>query len=175
MSYTAAQAARLAGCTTSQLRHWRRTDLVTPTEGATYTFRDLVALRVVTSLLRSGLPLVRIRAAVEYLRGAGDDLAGLRLVTDGTTVWACRDDGQILDALRAGQLALFVAVDRFADDVAAEVRTFDAERREFLDRLRAPAGTANGPTPREDVGGAVPAAPASSPSDGEAEPGPGRS
>jgi hypothetical protein len=52
-------------------------------------------------------------------------------------VWACRDDGQILDALRRGQLALFVSVDAYAAEVDAEVRTFDAERRDFVEALHA--------------------------------------
>jgi len=100
-----------------------------------YSFRDLVALRVVASLLDSGLSLARIRRALRYLVESGEDVAGLRLVTDGETVWACRDDGQILDALRHGQLALFLAVDRVAADVETEVRAFDAERRAFVDGL----------------------------------------
>ena len=70
----------------------------------------------------------------------GDDITGLRLVTDGDAVWACRDDGQILDALSHGQLALFVAVDRFADEVETEVRDFDADRRAFVDELQARDG-----------------------------------
>ena len=74
--------------------------------------------------------------AVRWVRESGDDLADLRLVTDGRNVWACRDDGQILDALRAGQLALFVAVDRVAADVDAEVRAFTADRAAFVERLR---------------------------------------
>ena len=94
----------------------------TPGDDGPYSFRDLVALRMVRSLLDAGLPLARIRRAVAELVGSGEDLAGLRLVTDGDRVWACHDDGQILDALRHGQLALFVAVDRLAADVEAEVR-----------------------------------------------------
>jgi DNA-binding transcriptional MerR regulator len=159
--YTAAQTARLAGCTGSQLRYWARTGLVVPTgDDRCYTFRDLVALRVVTSLLEAGLPLHRIRAALEYLAQAGDDLDGLRLVTDGATVWACRDDGQILDALRAGQLGLFVAVDQFVASVEADVRAFDAERRAFVADLVA----------RERSSAAHPAARKVEPTEGEAEP-----
>jgi DNA-binding transcriptional MerR regulator len=131
--YTAAQAARLAGCTGSQLRYWERTDLVVPTgENRSYTFRDLVALRVVTSLLEAGLPLARVRVALTFLAESGEDLSGVRLVTDGVTVWACRDDGQILDALRAGQLALFVSVEQFVESLEADVRAFDAERSAFV-------------------------------------------
>lgn len=138
MPYSAPQAARLTGCTPSQLAYWGRTGLVAPEEGE-YGFRDLVALRVVASLLEAGLTIARARQAVGYLLATGEDIAGLRLVTDGDRVWACRDDGQILDALRRGQLALFVAVDAYAAEVDAEVKTFDAERREFVDQLSASA------------------------------------
>jgi DNA-binding transcriptional MerR regulator len=143
VSYTVAQAARLTGCTASQLRHWSRSDLVVPSlDGARYAFRDLVSLRVVRSLLDAGLPSTRVRVALRALRDLGDgDLAGLRLITDGRTVWSCRDDGQILDALRHGQLALFVAVDLVAADVDAEVRAFQAEREAFVDGLVRPTGS----------------------------------
>jgi DNA-binding transcriptional MerR regulator len=136
LEYSALQAARLTGCSEAQLSYWGRIGLVAP-DPIGYGFRDLVALRVVSSLLEAGLTLTRVRQAVRYLVESGDDIAGLRLVTDGTRVWACRDDGQILDALRRGQMALFVAVDAYAQEVDAEVQTFDAERRQFVDRLRA--------------------------------------
>ena len=90
---------------------------------------------MVASLLDAGLPMARVRRAVTELVAAGHDLAELSLVSDGESVWACRDDGEILDALRHGQLALFVAVDRFADEVDAEVRAFDSDRRAFVETL----------------------------------------
>ena len=137
LSFSLAQAARLTGCTASQLRHWSRSGLVKPSADlGRYEFRDLVALRVVRSLLDAGLSSARVRVAIDSLRRIGeDDLARLRLVTDGTRVWSCTDDGQILDALAHGQLALFVAIDRVAADVDAEVQRFDAERTAFVDDL----------------------------------------
>jgi DNA-binding transcriptional MerR regulator len=140
MGYTAIQAARLSGCSPAQLDAWRRIGLLVPDADdavGPYTFRDLVALRMVASLLDAGLPMPRIRRAVAELVRMGDDFTGLRLITDGDTVWACRDDGQILEALRHGQLALFVAVDRFADEVEHQVRDFDADRDAFVAELRA--------------------------------------
>ncbi len=138
MGFTAAQAAQLTDCSLSQLSSWERLGLVVPPPGRAhpYSFQDLVALRVVASLLDAGIALARIRRAVEYLVESGDDVAALSLVTDGDTVWACRDDSQILEALRHGQLALFVGLDRITADVEAEVRAFDAEREEFVDGLR---------------------------------------
>ena len=136
--YTAIQAARLSGCTPAQLEAWRRIGLVVPAAGdsAPYSVRDLVALRMVASLLETGVAMARIRRAVGALLQAGEDIAALLLVSEGDSVLACRDDGQILDVLRNGQLVLFVSVERMADAVEAEVRTFDAERTEFVAGLR---------------------------------------
>jgi DNA-binding transcriptional MerR regulator len=144
MGHTPAQAARLSGCTTSRLEAWRRIGLVVPerdtaTGGDTYSFRDLVLLRMVGALLDEGVPMARIRRAVAALLAAGDDLASVSLVSEGDTVLACRDDGQVLDALRHGQLALFVSVGRLTDAVDADVRAFDAERRSFVERFTAQA------------------------------------
>jgi DNA-binding transcriptional MerR regulator len=149
VGFTAAQAAQLTGCSLSQLSSWDRLGLVVPPPGRThpYTFQDLVALRVVASLLDAGLSLARIRRAVHYLVESGEDVAALSLVTDGDTVWACRDDGEILDALRHGQVALFVGVDRITADVETEVRAFDAERQEFVDGLRDAGPGVTGPPP----------------------------
>jgi DNA-binding transcriptional MerR regulator len=147
VGYTAIQAARLSGCSTAQVDAWRRIGLVIPDRedpAAPYSFRDLVALRMVNSLLEAGLPMPRIKRAVAELLRTGDDITGLRLVTDGEAVWACHDDGQILDALSRGQLALFVAVDRFADEVEAEVRDFDADRRAFVAELQGALASRDG-------------------------------
>ena len=54
LAYSARQAARLTGCTEAQLSYWERIGLVAP-QGGDYSFRDLVALRVVASLLEAGL------------------------------------------------------------------------------------------------------------------------
>ena len=139
MGFSVTQAARLAGCTPAQLESWDRSGLVTtrtPDDDGPYSFRDLVALRMVRSLLDAGLSLTRIRRAVRELSRGGQELTELRLVTDGDHVWACHDDGQILDALGQGQLALFVAVDRLAADVEADIREFSRDRESFVEGLR---------------------------------------
>jgi DNA-binding transcriptional MerR regulator len=156
--YTALQASRLTGCSESQLEYWERRGLVVPSRvpnpverGAPrsasarrYSFRELVALRMVRTLLDAGLPLLRVRRVVEELLRCGDDIAGVRIVTDGDHVWACHDDGQIADALGRGQLVLFIAVDLIAAEVETVVASFLAERQGFVDELRLrdhPAGS----------------------------------
>jgi DNA-binding transcriptional MerR regulator len=155
MDFTAAQAARLTGCSLSQLKSWQRIGLVVPPPGwpPRYTFQDLVALRVVVSLLDAGLSLARIRRAVQYLVESGEDVGALSLVTDGESVWTCRDDGQVLDALRHGQLALFVGLDRVTADVEAEVRAFDAERQAFVNGLRDDGTVADATAPERAPSG----------------------
>jgi DNA-binding transcriptional MerR regulator len=152
-AFPAAQAGRLGGCTRSQLGHWRRSGIVVPSEpDGAYSFRDLVALRVVVSLLEAGLPMVRVRAALAVLRTSGEEIAGLRIVTDGVSVFACYDDGQILDALRNGQLALFVSVDRFAETLRSDVAAFTAERDAFLTQLKRGSGPGSGDDDQRVVG-----------------------
>jgi len=105
-----------------------------------YSFRDLVALRVVKSLLDNGMSLQRVRRAWDYLRRNADmdsHLAEVRLVTDGQTIFRIsRDNGEMLDALRDGQLAFFVAIDEITRTVEDDVTRFELDRSNFLEMLR---------------------------------------
>ncbi|MGA7272723.1 MAG: helix-turn-helix domain-containing protein [Acidimicrobiia bacterium] len=148
-AFTAEQAGRLTNCTPHQLRYWDRVGLVSPSVQGTggrpgvrrlYSFRDLVALRVVRSLLDNGMSLQRVRRAWEYLRRNADfddHLASIRLVTDGRSIFTIvNDDGELLDALREGQLAFFIAIDEIARDVEEDVTRFELDRERFLEMLR---------------------------------------
>lgn len=150
MGFTAAQAARLTGCTLSQVSSWERSGLIAPGPTAGYHRQDLVALGVVAALLDAGLGLDRIRRAVGYLVEVGDDVPRA-LVTDGEAVWACHDDAQVLAALRNGPVALVVAVDRIGADVDAEVRAFDAERRAFVQGLHDGEAATAGAAPNDEA------------------------
>lgn len=147
--FTAQQATRLTGCSPHQLRYWDKVDLVTPSLQETggrpgrrrlYSFRDLVALRVVKSLLDNGMSVQRVRRAWDYLRRTADmddHLAEVRLVTDGHSIFAvARDEEELLDALRQGQLAFFVAINEIARTVEEDVSRFELDRERFLAMLR---------------------------------------
>jgi len=148
-AFTAEQACRLSNCTHHQLRYWDRVGLVSPTlQGSggrpgvrrLYNFRDLVALRVVRSLLDNGMSLQRVRRAWDYLRREGDmegHLAEVKLVTDGHSIFrVSNDDGELMDALRQGQLAFFVAIDEITREVEDDVTNFELDRDRFLGMLR---------------------------------------
>jgi DNA-binding transcriptional MerR regulator len=147
--FSAEQASRFTGCTSHQLRYWDRIALVRPSVQSTggrpgvrrlYSFRDLVSLRVIKSLLEGGMSLQRVRRAIEFLRkkaGLEEHLSELKLVTDGKSIFKiCRTDGELLDALREGQMAFFLAIDDIARTVDARVTQYLYDRDEFIDALR---------------------------------------
>lgn len=148
-AFTAEQACRLSNCTHHQLRYWDRVDLIRPSIQGTggrpgvrrlYSFRDLIALRVIRSLLDNGMSLQRVRRAWDYLRREGEmegHLSDVKLVTDGQTIFrVSNDDGELMDALREGQLAFFVAIDEIAREVKEDVTRFELDRDTFLTMLR---------------------------------------
>lgn len=147
--FTAAQACRLTLCTPHQLRYWDKVGLLKPSIQTTdgrpgrrriYSFRDLVGLRVVKSLLDNGLSIQRVRRAWDYLRRTGDmddHLADVKLVTDGQSIFAvAHDETELLDALRQGQLAFFVRIDEIAQDVEEDITKFELDRSNFREMLR---------------------------------------
>lgn len=92
-------AARLTGCTKSQLRNWDKEGLYSPTYGRgspreafsrIYSFRDIVALRVLSVLRNTHrVPLARLRDVGEMLSSYGDDRwTAVRLYAlNGDVVW----------------------------------------------------------------------------------------
>ncbi|MBA2426636.1 MAG: MerR family transcriptional regulator [Actinobacteria bacterium] len=146
--FTADQASRFTGCTAHQLRYWDRIGLLQPSVQSTggrpgvrrlYSFRDLVSLRVVHSLLEAGMSLQQVRRAYSYLRkraGLEEHLSEVKLVTDGHSIFKlCRNDGEVLDALKDGQLAFFVAIDDIARSVNGQVATYLYDRDRFITAL----------------------------------------
>jgi DNA-binding transcriptional MerR regulator len=105
-----------------------------------YAFRDLVALRVVRSLLDNGMSVQRVRRAWDYLRRTADmdqHLAEVKLVTDGQSIFRlAADEDELIDALREGQLAFFVAIDEITREVEEDVTRFELDRERFLEMLR---------------------------------------
>jgi DNA-binding transcriptional MerR regulator len=147
--FTAEQASRFTGCTPHQLRYWDRVNLVKPSVQATggrpgvkrlYSFRDLIALRVIRSLLDGGMSLQRVRRAIEFLRkkaGLDEHLSEVRLVTDGKSIFKiCKTDGEVLDALKEGQMAFFLAIDDIARGIDGRVSQYLYDRQEFIDALQ---------------------------------------
>ncbi len=146
--FSAHQASRFTGCTAHQLRYWDRIGLLKPGVQSTggrpgvrrlYSFRDLVALKVIRSLLDAGMSLQQVRRAYSYLRKRADleaHLSEVKLVTDGTSIFKiCHSDGEVLDALKEGQMAFFLAIDDVARSVDGQVAEYLYDRKAFVQRL----------------------------------------
>ncbi len=115
--FSGTKAASIVGISYRQLDYWARTDLVspslTPAAGSgsrrAYSYRDLLELRVIKSLLDAGIKLESVRQAFRYLRDQLDtDIVSAHLVISGSDVVLC-DGEQLIDVMRrAGQGVLNV-------------------------------------------------------------------
>ena len=112
VGYRGPVACAAAGITYRQLDYWARTGLVEPELRAAdgsgtqrlYSFRDLLMLKVIKRLIDAGISLQQIRLAIGYLRARGTgDLTTVTLLSDGTSVFECTDDFQIIDLVKGGQ------------------------------------------------------------------------
>ena len=108
--FSGTKAASVVGISYRQLDYWARTDLIRPSltdaKGSgsrrMYSYRDLLELRVIKSLLDAGIKLESVRKAFTYLREQADtDIATATLVISGNDVLLC--DGEMLvDIVRRG-------------------------------------------------------------------------
>ena len=61
----------------------------------------------------------------------------MKLVTDGQTIFhVAQSEDELLDALRDGQLAFFVAINEITKTVEEDVTKFELDRERFLEMLR---------------------------------------
>lgn len=86
------------------------------------------------------MSLQRVRRAISFLRkkaGLEDHLSEVSLVTDGQSIFnISRDEGAMLDALKEGQLAFFLAIDDVARNVDTRSSGYLYDRDEFVAALR---------------------------------------
>jgi DNA-binding transcriptional MerR regulator len=110
--YRGPQVCAIVGITYRQLDYWARTDLIRPSladargsgSQRRYSYRDLVELKVIKSLLDAGVSLKQARTAIEYLReNLGEDLATANLVLNGSGSILARNGDELVDILRNGQ------------------------------------------------------------------------
>ena len=110
VGFSGTKAASVVGISYRQLDYWARTDLIRPslTDAAgsgsrrMYSYRDLLELRVIKSLLDAGIKLESVRKAFTYLRNQADtDIATATLVISGNDVLLC-DGEMLIDIVRRG-------------------------------------------------------------------------
>ncbi len=121
--YTVAQAEKLVGIPRTMLDYLCRSDVLRPSakpcrgrgHRRLYSFSDLVLLRVIARLLKSGISVLNLRKSLAALRKrypefADERLNGAVLVTDGTRIYL-RQGTQVLEDLMGGQLGFAFVIE----------------------------------------------------------------
>lgn len=136
LGYRGASACAAAGISYRQLDYWARTGLVEPTiRGAAgsgsarlYGFKDILVLKIVKRLLDTGVSLQNIRTAVTHLRERGvDDLARITLMSDGSSIYECTNNEEIIDLLQGGQGVFGIAIGKVWNEVEGSLSHLQAE------------------------------------------------
>ena len=145
-AFTSKQACYLSGCTPHQLRYWDKVNLVSPSIQSSngkpgvpkyYSFRDIVSLRVVKTLLDNGMSIQRVRRAWRYLTKNGDlskQLSEVKLISENNSIYF-EEDNQVLDALKSGQLTFFTTIDSVTKMVKEDVSKFELDKEKFINLL----------------------------------------
>jgi DNA-binding transcriptional MerR regulator len=128
--YRVPEVCRIVGITYRQLDYWARTELLVPSirdaagsgSQRLYSFEDLVALRVIKSLLDTGVSLQRVRKAVAVLQEMDRPVMGVTLMSDGKGVYEAHSPEAVVDLLRQGQGVFAIALDKVWADLEKAVR-----------------------------------------------------
>ena len=105
------QVCTIVGISYRQLDYWARTGLVRPSVADAkgsgtqrrYSYRDLLRLKVIKSLLDAGVKLQTARRAIDYLREDTTNWEAASLVLDGADSVLARDGDDLVDLVRRGQ------------------------------------------------------------------------
>jgi DNA-binding transcriptional MerR regulator len=115
--FSGKRTAEIVGITYRQLDYWARTDLIRPSLAEAtgsgsrrqYSYNDLLELKVIKSLLDSGIRLEQVRKVFAYLRdNLGADVSTANLVIDGSTSVLVHTGEELIDLLQNGQGVLNV-------------------------------------------------------------------
>lgn len=137
MGYRGPVACNAAGITYRQLDYWARTGLVTPgVRGASgsgsqrlYSFRDILLLKVIKRLIDAGISLQQIRRAIDHLRARGvEDLTTVTLMSDGTSVFECNSNDEVIDLLSGGQGMFGIALGSVCRDLEGSLIDLPGEK-----------------------------------------------
>ena len=137
IGYSGKRTAEIVGITYRQLDYWARTDLVRPSladaQGSgsrrKYSYRDLLELKIVKSLLDAGIRLEVVRDVFTYLReNLGEDVASAHLVINGNQALLVRSNEEIVDLVQRGQGVLnFLPLGQVEAEIQALMTQAEAE------------------------------------------------
>ncbi|MFI5044794.1 MAG: MerR family transcriptional regulator [Acidimicrobiales bacterium] len=115
--FSGRKAAEIVGISYRQLDYWARTDLVRPSladasgsgSRRSYSYRDLLELKVIKTLLDAGIKLESVRQVFSFMREQlGEDVSAANLVISGRKSVLVKSGPELIDVLQAGQGVLNV-------------------------------------------------------------------
>jgi DNA-binding transcriptional MerR regulator len=110
--YSGTQTAKIVGITYRQLDYWARTDLLKPSLAEAtgsgsrrmYSYRDLLELRIIKTLLDAGIKLESVRDVFTNLRATvGSDISSANIVISGTSSVVLRTNDELIELMSRGQ------------------------------------------------------------------------
>jgi DNA-binding transcriptional MerR regulator len=110
--YSGTQTAKIVGITYRQLDYWARTDLRKPSLAEAtgsgsrrlYSYRDLLELRIIKTLLDAGIKLESVRDVFNNLRDTvGPDISSANIVISGTSSVVLRTNDELIELMSRGQ------------------------------------------------------------------------
>lgn len=133
--FSGKKASEIVGITYRQLDYWARTDLVRPSiadasgsgSRRRYSYRDLLELKAIKTLLDAGIKLESVRTVFAYLREQlGEDVASAQIVITNGSAVLVRDDDELVDLVKQGQFVMgsilsLGGIQRELDDAIVEL------------------------------------------------------
>ncbi len=148
-NFSGKRTAEIVGITYRQLDYWARTHLIRPSvtdaQGSgsrrRYSYQDLLDLKVIKTLLDSGIRLEMIRDAFAYLRDQlGEDISSANLVINGSRSVVVHSGEELIDILQNGQGVLNVLpLAGVKDQVDAAIVNLHPVVADLVDPVHEPA------------------------------------
>jgi DNA-binding transcriptional MerR regulator len=145
--FSGKQAAEVVGITYRQLDYWARTNLVRPAladaagsgSRRLYSYRNLLELKAIKTLLDAGIRLESVREVFRYLHdNLGEDVTTVNLVISGKSSVLVRSGEEIVDILRQGQGVLnILPLAGVQDEVRAKIVELYPARAAITTRVAA--------------------------------------
>lgn len=158
-NYTTEEVAKLTGLERHHLTYYKKLNLFPPTgslngsklqsktngQRRKYSALDVLVLQAVAELKSKGMPFVRIRRVIEYLKkhhklekpfhAALDGRHNVSILTDGVkNFYICYNDHDVVEHLRTGGQYLFLDVSDVAYDLREKLKALQVYRRKIEDR-----------------------------------------
>ena len=126
--YTGPQVCKIIGITYRQLDHWTTTKLIKSSlrniKGSghhrTYSFEDILKVKIVKNLRDAGMSLQKIRqalTALEKIMGSDSNYSDVTVVSDGQSIYASRDEAEFIDILKKGQAVFGISLGPVKEEV----------------------------------------------------------